>query len=184
MDSQKRKILMLVALVGAWGLIFAFRSPWGTPGKPSVRGSAAAPARRPAAQGGGLPRLKTELLHLPPAAYPPEVHNIFGTASPAPGPLQAAVAPVPAGPGQPPPPDPFQEEANRLRYTGYLQAGDKMMAFIVQGPEVHTVEVGTTLLGRFRLQAITEDAVLLSSVGGDKQVRLPLAAEAPAPTKR
>ena len=180
MDSHKRKILILVVLLGAWGLIFAFRSSLGTPPKPAVRG-AAAPARKTAAQGGGLPRLKTELLHLPPAAYPPEVHNIFGTASPAPGSLQAAVAPVPAGP---PPPDPFQEEAKRLRYTGFLQAGDKMMAFIVQGPEVHTVEVGTTLLGRFRLQAVTEDAVLLSSITGDRQVRLPLAAEAGGAPKR
>ena len=183
MDSQQRKLLILVALLGAWGLLFVFRAPWATPPKPAVRG-AAAPARKTAAQGGGLPRLKTELLHLPPAAYPPEAHNFFGTPSPAPGPSQAAVAPMPEGPAQPPPPDPFQEEAKRLRYTGYLQAGDKMMAFIVQGPEVHTVEVGTTLLGRFRLQAVTEDAVLLSSITGDRQVRLPLAAEAGGAPKR
>ncbi len=183
MDSHKRKILILVVLFGAWGLIFAFRSSLGTPPKPAVRG-AAAPARKTAAQGGGLPRLKTELLHLPPGAYPPVAHNIFGTAPPTPGPLQAAVAPLSAAAGQPAPPDPFQEEAKRLRYTGFLQAGDKMMAFIVQGPEVHTVEVGTTLLGRFHLQAVTEDAVLLSSITGDRQVRLPLAAEAGGAPKK
>lgn len=181
MDSQQRKLLILIALLAAWGLLFVFRAPRATPPKPDARGAVAAPARRTAAQGGGLPRLKRELLDLPPAAYSPEAHNIFGTAPPTPGPLQAAVTAVPAGP---PPPDPFQEEAKRLRYVGFLQAGEKAMAFIVQGPEVHTIEVGGTLLGRFRVQAVTEEAVLLSSVTGDKQVRLPLAVEAGAASKR
>jgi hypothetical protein len=64
--------------------------------------------------------------------------------------------------------------------VGFLQSGDKATAFIVQGTDVHTVEVGATFLGRFRVQAVTEDAVLLASVAGDKQVRLPLAVEAGA----
>jgi hypothetical protein len=58
------------------------------------------------------------------------------------------------------------------------------MAFISQGAELHTVEVGDTLLGRFRLQAVTEDAVLLSSVTGEQQVRLPLSPEMGAVPKR
>lgn len=180
MDSRQRKLLILVALLGVWGLLFVFRAPRAIPPKPEVRG-AAKPARKTAAQGGGLPRLKRELLDLPSPAYPAEVHNIFGSPPPPPAPVEAAVTPVPAGP---PPPDPFQEEAKRLRYVGFLQAGEKAMAFIVHGPEVHTVEVGATLLGRFRVQAVTEDAVLLSSVTGEKQVRLPLSPEAGAAPKR
>jgi hypothetical protein len=179
MDSQQRKLLILVALLGAWGLLFVFRAPWATP--PKLEARAVAPARRAAAQGGGLPRLKRELLDLPSPAHPAEVHNIFAPPPPPPPPVQAAVTPVPAGP---PPPDPFQEEAKRLRYVGFLQAGDAAMAFIVHGPEVHTVEVGATLLGRFRVQSVTEDAVHLSSVTGDEQVRLPLSPDAGAAPKR
>jgi Tfp pilus assembly protein PilP len=61
--------------------------------------------------------------------------------------------------------------------VGFLQTGDTTLAFIVQGSEAHTLEVGATLGGRFRVQAVTEDAVTLSSLAGDKQVRLPLVAE-------
>jgi len=177
MDSQKRKFLILIALLGAWGLVYALRSPWGTPARPEVRGSAPASGRTPAAQGGGVPRLKTELLRQPVPAYAPETHNIFGTPPPPPRPSQAAAA---AAPPPLPPPDPFQEEAKRLRYVGFLQQGDRAMAFIVQGPVVHTVELGATLLGRFKVQAVMEDALLLSSPSGDKQVRLPLAVDAGA----
>ncbi len=180
MDPQKRNLIILIGLLAAWGLVLAFRSPWGSPAKPQPRGNAGATARRPAAQGGGVPRLRKDLLDLPRPAYPPEVQNFFGTPPP-PRPAQTAVT---APPPPPPPPDPFQEEAKRLRYVGYLRAGEKGMAFIVNGPEVHTVEVGSTFLGRFRVEAVTEDAVLLSSVAGDKQVRLPLAPEAGAAPKR
>jgi hypothetical protein len=181
MDSQKRKLLILIALLGAWGLVYALRSPWGTPARPEVRGSAPASVRTPAAQGGGVPRLKTELLRQPVPAYVPETHNVFGTPPPPPRPSQAAAA---AAPPPPPPPDPFQEEAKRLRYVGFLQQGDRAMAFIVQGPVVHTVELGATLLGRFKVQAVMEDALLLSSLSGDKQVRLPLAVDAGAAPRR
>lgn len=181
MDPQKRNLIILVGLLVGWGLIFAFRSPWGSPAKPQPRGNAGATARRPAAQGGGLPRLRKELLDPPRPGYPTEVQNLFGSPPPPPPPAQAAVT---ASPPPPPPPDPFQEEAKRLRYVGYVQAGEKGMAFIVQGRDVYTVEVGSTFLGRFRVQAVTDDAVLLSSVTGDKEARLPLVPEAGAAPKR
>ncbi len=173
MRSPKRNLYLLVALVCVWGLVFAFRSPRATEPRREVRAGVERPPRAPAAQGGGLPRLKTGLLDLPRPAYPPEVQNIFGTPPPPPRPPQAAVQ----GPA-PPPPDPFQEEGKRLRYVGFLDAGKAKLAFIVQGQEVHTVEVGATFATRFRVQAITEDAVLLSSPDGEKQIRLPLAPDA------
>lgn len=172
MDAQKQRLLILIALLGAWGLIFAFRSPGGPASQREVRTAVDRPSRTPAAQGGGLPRLKTELLDLPRPAYPPEVQNIFGTPPPPPPPPQAAVTPAP------PPPDPFQEEAKHLRYVGFLDTGRSKLAFIAQGKEMHTVEVGETFSARFRVQAITEEAVLLSSPDGEKQIRLPLAPEA------
>jgi len=182
MDSRKRNLLILVALVAAWGLILVFRSPWGSSAGPEVRATPATSPRQPAAEGGGLPRLKRDLLDLPPQAYPAEVQNIFGTPPPPPRPAMAAVPPTAAM--EPPPPDPFQEEAKRLRYVGYLEAGKKMMAFIIQGPEVFTVEAGATISDRFRIQTITEEAVLVSSLTGDKQARLPLATEAAVAPRR
>jgi hypothetical protein len=68
--------------------------------------------------------------------------------------------------------------------VGFVEDGHKAMAFIIRGSEIFTVEVGATFLECFRVQAVTEDAVLLSSVTGDKQVRLPLTAEAATAPKR
>ncbi len=183
MDSRKRNLLILLTLFGIWGLIFAFRSPWGGPVKSQPRASVGTSLRTPPAQGGGLPRLKKELLVLPHPAYPPEAHNLFGTPPPPPPSPQQIAAAAAAAP-QPPPPDPFQEESKRLRFVGFVEDGDKAMAFITRGPEIFTVEVGSTFLERFRVQAVTEDAVLLSSVSGDKQVRLPLVEEAASGPKR
>ncbi len=192
MDLRKRNLLILLGLVGAWALILAFRSPWGSPARTGVRPTPGTSPHVSAAQDVGLPRLRRELLNLPSPAYPQEVQNIFGTASPTSRPAQAGVAPPGAGgpPGAvpaavaPPPPDPFQEEAKQLRYVGYVEEGPRMMAFIIRGPEVYTVEAGATISERFRVQTITEEAVLISSPTGDKQARLPLAADAVAAPKR
>ena len=186
MEPQNRNLIILGILLGLWGLVFAFRTPTKAPTRTEVRSASTTP-RTPRtsgpAQGGGLPRLKRELLNAPRPPYPPEARSIFGTPPPPPPP-QAAVTPPPSVAPAPPPPDPFQEEAKRLRYVGFLQAEEKTMAFIVQGTEVHTVEVGATLLGRFRIQTVTEEAVLLSSVSGDKQVRLPLLQDAGASPRK
>jgi hypothetical protein len=177
MDPRKRNLIILIALIGAWGLIFAFRSPWGSAARSQPRAGAAIAPRTPPAQGGGLPRLNKELLALPHPAYPAEAHNLFGTPPPPPpSPQQVAAAAAAAAP-TPPPPDPFQEESKRLRFVGFVQDGDKAMAFISRGSEIFTVAVGATFLERFRVQEIKEDAVLLSSVSGDNQVRLPLVGE-------
>jgi len=185
MDSRKRNLIILMALLGIWGLFLAFRPPGRPPARAEVRATPLTP-RVPAAQGGGLPRLKKELLEVHRPAYPPEVRSFFGSPPPPPPPprpVQVAVTPPPA-PAAPPPPDPFQEEAKRFRYVGYLQAGERAMAFVTQGAEVYTVEVGSTISERFRVQAITEDAVLLSSPTGDKQARLSLTPDGATGPKR
>jgi hypothetical protein len=182
MDSRRRKLLILIALLVVWGLFLAFRPPWRPPARAEVQAKPLTSRRAPAAQEDKLPRLKKELLEARRPAYPPEVRSFFGSPPPPPRPVQAAVTP-PSVPAAPPPPDPFQEEAKRLRYVGYLQAGEKAMAFVTQGSQVYTVEVGSTISERYRVQAITEDAVVLSSVAGDKQARLPLTPEGPAPKR-
>lgn len=62
-----------------------------------------------------------------------------------------------------------------MRYIGFLQAGDSMTAFIVRGSEVFTVGAGATFANRFKLAAVTEEALLVTTPSGDKQVRVPLA---------
>ena len=178
MRSARMKILILVALVGVWALIFGLRrsdEPVRTSAPPQT---GARPARAPAGPSATAPRLKAELVNLPRAPYPSEVQNIFSLPPPPPPPPPQAVGPP--GPAQPalPPPDPFQEEAKQLRYIGFLRSGDVLTAFIVQGQEVHTVPVGGMLHGRFRVAEVQEESVVLTSPSGDKQARLGLSATA------
>ena len=69
----------------------------------------------------------------------------------------------------------------------WVTSAGSLSSMGIPSPEARersTVEVGATIAERFRVQTVTEDAVLLSSIGGDKQVRLPLAVDAaPAPKR-
>lgn len=177
--KKHTKLLILAGLLLVWVLIFGFHSPWQSPVSPPTS-SPTATSRTPAAKGVELARLKTDLLHVPQPAYTPETQSIFGTPPPPPPPpppARPAVVATPPPVAPPPPPDMFYEEAKRLRYVGFLRrADDKATAFIIQGQDVQTLEVGATLGGRYRVQAITEDAVMLTSPNGDKQVRIPIVA--------
>ncbi len=181
---QRKKLLLLVALLAVWGLTFGWHRPGPAPTSraQSPVGRERAPETAPAAKASALPRLKTELLQRETPAYTPERQNIFGTPPPPPPPPPAPVtaAAQPAAPPPPPAPDPFQGEAAGLRYVGYLDARPRLTGFIMQGTDLYTVEAGATIAGRFRVQTITEDAALLSSLSGDKQVRLSLVGT-PAP---
>jgi hypothetical protein len=182
MNRSRRNLILLAALLAVWGLVMVSRGPGSRPpippGSPSPNPSS---TRMPRVQGGAVPRLKTELLQRSLSAYPEEVGGIFGSPPPPPPPPPVKVAappPPPAAPPAPPPPpppDPFQEEAKRLRYLGFLQAGNTMTAFIARGSEVFTAEPGQTVAEHFRIKAITEEAVLLTDPSGEKQMRLPLA---------
>lgn len=185
MASKYTKPLILVVLLVVWGLIFGFHPPWQTSVSPPASPPTAT-GRTPGGRGGDLPRLKTELLRLPSPTYTPETQSIFGAPPPPPPPPRpvgaAGSAAASAAAPPPPPPDPFYEEAKRLRYVGFLRRADSTTtAFIIQGQDVQALGIGATLSGRFRVQAITEDEVVLTSPGGDKQVRIPIAALAGSP---
>lgn len=171
MQTTRARLLLLLALLGVWILVFGLRSPGRRAGAPAAARGAPAAAAQPAR---AVPRLKRELIDLPRAAYPTEVHNIFAA------PPTPPSAPVPASGGPalavplPPPPDPFVEEAKQFRFVGYLKSGPSLTAFITRGQEIHSLGQGEVLLGRYRLQAVSENDVVLASPQGDKQVRLPL----------
>jgi hypothetical protein len=177
-----RQVLLLV-LAGLWTLLLL--SPWSSHQPPAVPGAGSRAARAPLRPEGALPRLprlKRELIDLPQKPYTPPVTNPFGEPPPPPPARPVVVVrPVPPPPPAPrpapppaPPPDPFQEAAKQLRFVGFIQAGDRMIAMISQGKEVHTVGPGDTVGGRFRVASVTEESVLLASPEGDKQVRLTL----------
>ncbi len=188
MRGSSGQLLILVALLGVWALILVFRQTSVSPAPLASPDRSARPARTRAAQPGELPRLKLELLRMPRPAYPHEVQNIFGSFPPPPAASAAASAPpagaAPVAAPAPPPPDPFQDEVKGLRYVGFLRDKGRAIAFIVQGQQVYTVEAGGTFLGRFRVQAVQEDAVLLSSLGGETQARLSLATTVAPPPRR
>lgn len=183
MNRSRRNLILLGLLLVIWVLVVVFRVPGSRPpapaGSPAPRPSG---ARTPRPPGDTLLRLRTDLLQQALSAYPPEVGSIFGSPPPPPPPPAPVVVaapppgpPPPAAPPPPPPPDPFQEEAKRLRYIGFLQSGNTMTAFIVRGPEVFTAEPGQSITEQFRIKAITEEAVLVTDPSGEKQIRLPLA---------
>jgi hypothetical protein len=179
MRSVRTKVLILVVLLGVWALIFVLRRPSESPVRSGPTQTDTRPSRA-AAGGGGMPRLRTDLLSVPRAPYPSDVQNIFSSPPPPPPPTQMAGPGMQASAPALPPPDPFQEEAKQLRYVGFLRAGNSATAFIVRGQEVHTVPVGALVGERFRVMDVQDDGVLLASPTGDKQVRLSLAADSMA----
>lgn len=179
MGSVRSKVVVLAVLLAVWAGVFLLRRSGESPartGPPQME----ARAPRAAAGGAGMPRLRSDLLSVTRAPYPADVQNIF-SAPPPPPPVQSAVGPGLQAPvAAVPPPDPFQEEAKQFRYVGFLRAGNANMAFIVRGQEVHTVPVGSTLGGRYRVVEVQDDGVVLASPAGDKQVRLALTGDSTA----
>lgn len=179
MKSHRAKWIVLGLLLLTWGVLFAFRQPADPPLRPAGDPARPQPPRAPAAQGGGLPRLKVELLEVARAPYPPEGRSIFGTPPPPPPPPRPPEAARPAVP-PPPPPDPFQEEVKQFRYVGYLLRGATRMAFLVKAQEVFTVSAGELVTPRVRVREVTDTAVVLASPDGSKQTQLSLSPEAAA----
>jgi hypothetical protein len=180
--STQTKVLILVGLLGVWALVFVLRRPAESPVRSAPPQAGARPGRA-AGAGSGIPRLKADLIKVPRAPYPSEVQNIFSSPPPPSPPAQTAGVAGPAATPPAPPLDPFQEEAKQLRYVGFLQAGNAATAFLVRGQEVHTVPVGGLVGGRFRVMEVRDDSVLLASPAGDKEIRLPLTAEAGVPPR-
>lgn len=186
MTLDRRKLLVLVALVLGWAGILAAR--WLTPEARPIAPAGARPAARapkPAdGVGGGLPRLKLELLQAPLPPLRDDPHNIFASlipppppAAPPPPPAPAVAPPAPAAP-PPPPPDPFLEEAKKIRLLGIVRSSTEVRAVFEVGSEVVVAAERETVKGQFVVKQIQEESVILASRDGAKQVTLSLATEA------
>ncbi len=181
MGSTRGKLITLGALVLLWGVVLLGRG-WMFPSEPTSAPVERKPGvQRVAAASSQVPHLKKELIDLPRPPYPPEAQNIFGAPPPPPalpaagGPGGAAAA---AAAPPPPPPDPFQEGAKQLKYLGFLRNGASATAFISQGQDLYTAATGEVVAGRYRVVQVVDEAVVLASPAGDKQVRVLLAPDA------
>jgi hypothetical protein len=182
MGSNRVKLILLVGLLIAWGAVVGIRFLSVAPEPPAAPAAGTESTRRPAAQGGGLPRLKSELLNSPRPPVPNQVQDIFGSALPPPtkaAQFLAPPAPAPAPP--PPPPDPFAEEAKRLKYLGYVEQEGKVRALILQAKDIQILEIGEVFASRFRVKSADDEQVILASPDGTKEVRLMLNADAARP---
>ncbi|MFQ5848656.1 MAG: hypothetical protein ACE5IQ_13420 [Candidatus Methylomirabilales bacterium] len=185
MSPDRKKLIVLVCLVIFWiGLILVRRAPMQgrrqTPVSSMSRGASArrsGPAtssRRQAKKRAEMPRLKLSRIERVRPSFEPKVRNIFGAIEPSPAPprsLRPTSAPTPA---PPPPPDPFLEEAKKLRFLGYAEAGGTPRAFIVYGGEVLVVPKAKVFGSQFRLKAVKEDTMLVTSLDGTKEILLEL----------
>jgi hypothetical protein len=183
--SARIKLIVLGALAVVWGALLVGRGllPGDRPAAAPAETKEAAPrvAPKPA-----VAHLKRELIEAERPPYPPEGQSLFGAPPPPPPLPRTATAAPNGGPGAPPaqppvpPPDPFQEGAKQLKYLGFLRSGGAATAFITQGSDLYTVVTGEVIAGRFRVVEVQDDAVVLASPAGDKQVRVLLVPEAAA----
>ena len=189
MPTHKRKLIVLFCLVAFWiALILvqrhraqADRPTQGVAARPATstqrEGPPAAP-RRQTKERMEMPRLKLARIERVRPPYEPESRNIFASIEPSP-PLPSALS----APSAPPPPDPFLEEAKRLRFLGFATAEGKMMAFVAYGNELLVIAETEAIGSQFRVKEVKEDAMLVTSLDGKKEIRLGLTGpEVPPPS--
>ena len=183
MPTHKRKLIVLFCLVAFWIALILVQRHRGEIDRPT-QGAAALPAtstqregptagpRRQTKEHKEMPRLKLARIERVRPPYEPESRNIFASIGPSP-PLPSALA-APSALSAPPPPDPFLEEAKRLRFLGFATAEGKMMAFVTYGNELLVIAETEAIGSQFRVKEVKEDAILVTSLDGKKEIRLGL----------
>lgn len=192
--------MLLGLLLGAWGVLIVLRAD------PTSGNRPAAPPHAPradVARGVGaavpdeVPRFRRELLERPVAPYRPAVLNPFGSPpppprrpapvarpepapSPVPTPTPAPVAAPPPPPLPPPTPDPFFEEVKQYRLFGTATGEAGAQAFLTRGPDLLVVRANDRLGTQYVVKEVQEEALVLGSADGDKEVVLALPRATPA----
>lgn len=141
------------------------------PDTSAPRGESATPLTRQAKKRAEMPRLRLSQIQRVRPPFEPEIRNIFASIDRS----SLLARPKPTSPSPiPPPSDPFVEKAKRLRFIGYAKADDRTVAFVAYGNEVLVVPEAEVFGGQFRIKEIKEDAIIVSSLDGKKEVRLGL----------
>lgn len=174
MRGNKGKVLLLLCLVILWAVILFVRwRPAEAPRRALPETPPAPPKTRvPAPKLAEVPRLKIEFLERTRHPFESKFHNIFASIDQPPPPPSLPLKPEAAS--TPPPPDPFLEEAQKIRLLGFAKADSQVTAFLAYGTEILVVPEGGVAAGRFRIKEVMEDAVILSSPDGEKEVRVGL----------
>ncbi len=181
MDNRKKRAV-LICLAIVWVSLFLVQRAgmWGGPTRAlsPPRNKAPRESLRSVSQ---RPKNRTHLPQLqqhrsgrvrPPFA--PEIRNIFASID-----SSRTSAPSPATSlertsSAPPRPDPFLEKARQIRFLGYSKADGTTMAFLASGGELLVVPEAEVFNGQFRVRAVKEDSVTLTSLDGAKEVVLEL----------
>lgn len=173
MRGNRGKILLLGGLVILWAVILFIRwRPAEAPRRALPPTSPPAKTRVPAPKLAEVPRLKIEFLERTRHPFESKFHNIFASIDQPP--LPPALPLKPEAASVPPPPDPFLEEAKRLRLLGFAKADGQVTVFLAYGAEIFLLPEDGVAAGRFRVKEVFEDAVILSSPDGAKEVRVEL----------
>ncbi len=179
---DRKKLMVLVSLIIFWiGLILIQRyqdqglRPTSVvsvlPDTSAPRGESVTPLTRQAKKRAEMPRLRLSQIQRVRPPFEPEIRNIFASIDRS----SLLARPKPTSPSPiPPPSDPFVEKAKRLRFIGYAKADDRTVAFVAYGNEVLVVPEAEVFGGQFRIKEIKEDAIIVSSLDGKKEVRLGL----------
>jgi hypothetical protein len=173
MRGNRRKIFLLCGLVIVWAAILFIRwRPTEAPHRALPATAPPAKTRVPAPKLIEVPRLKLEFLERTRHPFESKFHNIFASID------QPALPPTLPGKPEafapPPPPDPFLEEAKRLRLLGFAKADGQVTAFLAYGAEIFLAPEAGMVADRFRIKEVLEDAVIVSSPDGAKEVRVNL----------
>lgn len=186
MPRDRKKLMVLVSLMIFWiGLMLIQRyqdqglrpTPVVSvlPGTSAPRGESATRLTRQAKKRAEMPRLRLSQIQRVRPPFEPEIRNIFASidrsslpSSPPARPKTTSTPPVP------PPPDPFLEKAKTLRFVGYAKADGTTMAFVAYGNQILVVPETEAFGGLFRVKEVKEDAMIVSSPDGKKEVRVGL----------
>jgi hypothetical protein len=90
-------------------------------------------------------------------------------------PPQAAVAPPP--PVVPPAPTPDEIAAGELAkftFLGFLKQGGARTVFLSSNNEIFLAKKGTTLLSKFQVSDLTDDAITIKTIVGGRELVIPL----------
>ncbi|MFQ6013738.1 MAG: hypothetical protein ACE5LS_08920 [Thermoplasmata archaeon] len=183
MSADRKKLIVLISLAVFWALLIVIQR---YPG-PGPEPTASPVVQRSRTEPKGVTRSRSqrekgrsEMLHLTLGhikrerpQYAREVRNIFGSIERSafpPAPQKPKVAP----PAPPPPPDPFLIEAKAIKYLGFAKAKGQATAFLGVGKEIMVVSEREVFKDRFRVKEVKEEAVILSSLDGTKEVQLRL----------
>jgi hypothetical protein len=116
----------------------------------------------------------SEETKLPPfRPLPPPPRPVAIAPPPPPPPPMPVLPPVPP----PPPPTPDEIAAGEMAkftFLGFLKKGGARTVFLSSNNEIFLAKKGTTLLSKFQVTDLTDDAITIKTIAGGRELVIPL----------